>query len=224
MRAPLPASPSSLALSAFCALCALSAPLGLSSIAAAQPLEPAEPSPERAEPFLEPEVSGFDHAWALGGSLSGWAGQYQAAGLGGYGRWEPFKRLGIEVFSQHLLVRSPEGLRHDHPIGFDLYVPFALSERFRLRPLFGMCVNFSFVEPDQALAPRADDILFGLHLGGVAETLLLSWLSVFLRLKVIGYAGHGRTISGWTGTVGGDLAVSMIGEADLGLQIHFGGR
>lgn len=170
----------------------------------------------------EPRAQGFDRGWALGGYATGWAGSYAGVGLGGRLRFEPYEKLGIEVFGESLIVESPGGLRHDHPVGFNLYVPFRVSERVRLRPLFGFCAVFSFIEPDERNAPRADDVLFGLHLGGGVEYLLGRNISAFLDVQAIGYLGHSRYAQGWTGSVDNGLSTLGVVQASLGLQAHLG--
>lgn len=169
-----------------------------------------------------PRAEGFGRRWAVGGYATGWAGSYAGVGLGGRLRFRPYDKLGIEVFGESLIVESPGGLRHDHPVGFNLYVPFQISERVRLRPLFGFCAVISFIEPDEQNAPRADDVLFGLHLGGGIEYLLGRNISAFLDVQAIGYLGHARYAQGWTGSVDNDLTTLGVVQASLGLQAHLG--
>lgn len=162
----------------------------------------------------------FDRDFALAGYATAWEGRYAAVGLGGRARWEPFDRLGVEVFSEHLVVESPGSARHDHPVGFNLFVPVRLGELFRLRPLFGFCAVFSFVHPDDAHAPRAHDILFGVHAGGGVEMAMTRWLSAFFDVQAVGYLGHRRYAGEWTGGVDGQLAAWGVVQGSLGLQVH----
>ncbi len=150
----------------------------------------------------------------------GWAGAYAAGGLGGrlsfgLGRW-----VGVGLFGEALVVDVPGGLRHDHPIGFDLFVPVRLGERVRLRPEAGMCAVFSLHEPERSGAPRSDDVLFGLHAGLGLDVALASSLSVFADVKALGYLGHERVSSGWTGAVGGEYTTFGVGQASLGVTLH----
>jgi len=46
-------------------------------------------------------------------------------------------------------------------------------------------------------------------------------MSLFADLRGIAYAGHNREWGGWTGKVGGDLAVTGLLQLNLGLQVHF---
>lgn len=167
-------------------------------------------------------VRPFDRPFGLAVEGVGWAGDYAAAGAGGRARWEPFERLGVDVFAQALLVESAGGTRHDHPVGFSLYVPFELSSVVRLRPLFGFCAVFSMIEPEERGAPRADDILFGVHGGAGLEIALGSWLSLFVDVQGIGWIGHTRQAQGWTGAVDGDVRTYGVVEAAAGLQLHLG--
>jgi len=77
--------------------------------------------------------SAFDRPFALAAYVSGWAGSYSAGGIGGRARWEPFAELGVEVFGEGHIVEWSEGIRHDHQIGFNLYIPIALTNRRSLR-------------------------------------------------------------------------------------------
>ncbi len=165
----------------------------------------------------------FERPFALSGYGVGWAGAYTAGGVGGRVRWEMAPgRFGVELLAEHLIVDSPGGFRHDHPIGFNLYVPFALSRSVRLRVLAGACTVFSFVEPEHAGAPRADDILFGVHGGAGVEIALAERVSWFLDAQAIGYLAHDRTGKGWTGSVGGSERPIAVLQPTTGLQIHLG--
>ncbi len=140
----------------------------------------------------------------------------------GRARLEYEKRVGIEVFVDHLYVRSPDGLRHDHPIGFNLYVPFRLGDTglWRIRPLFGFCAVFSFLHPEQEGLARTDDIQFGTHAGLGLEVELGRFVSLFADVQGTVYFGHENYSGGWAVHVGDSLNVWGIVEGKLGLQIH----
>lgn len=167
--------------------------------------------------------SPFDRTFGLGAYTTGWHGAYGGAGLGGRVRVEALSWLGVDLFGEALLVESPSGLRHDHPIGFNLYVPVRLG-LVRLRPLLGMCVVFSGIEPTEPGAPRADDVLVGAHLGGGLELALHDRLSFFLEAKGVVWMGHDRSVQGWTGAVGNEVRPFVVGQANLGLTFHLGGE
>lgn len=171
-----------------------------------------------ADDAVEPHS--FDRDWALGGYATGWEGAYLGGGLGGRARWEPFEWLGVETFAEHLMVESPGGLRHDHPVGFNLYVPFDLGGRVRLRPLFGFCAVLSFMEPENEGAPGAEDVLFGMHGGAGIEWAPWADWSVFLDVQAVGYLGHDRTAQEWTGDVGEELTTSGVVQVGAGIQLH----
>ena len=199
----------------FAFIAALVAALGTSSIARAQ--EDAPPAQENVK------LGAFDKPFALAGYAVGWAGAYEAAGVGGRARWEMARgSFGVEVLAEHLAVDWQGGFRHDHPIGFNLYVPFALSKNVRIRPLLGACTVFSFVEPAHAGAPRADDILFGVHGGAGIEVAIDDMLSWFLDAQGIVYLAHDRTSAGWTGAVGPDVHSIAVFQPTTGLQLHLG--
>ena len=166
------------------------------------------------------ELDAFERDFAIGFYGLGWAGPYLAGGGGVRARWEPFDQLGVEVYSDHLAVEDPEGIRHDHPIGFNLFVPFRIGERWRVRPLFGFCTVFSFVHPDQDGVERIDDVHFGAHLGGGVELALNRWTSLFVDVQGIAYVGHPRTAGGWSVHVGDQLDLWGVVQGQLGIQVH----
>ncbi len=166
---------------------------------------------ERKSPFNN--IFGF----AAYGAVE--AGSYFGGGVGGRIRVEPWSWIGVDLFGEALLVESPTGVRHDHPIGFNLYVPFTFG-RVRLRPLLGMCVTFSFIHPTEPDAPRADDVLFGAHLGAGFEVALHHRLSFFAEAKAVMWVGHDRSVQGWTGAVGNDITPFMVGQGNVGLMVH----
>jgi hypothetical protein len=178
----------------------------------------------RAEPLSltqrAPAKSPFERTFGIGAYATGWHGAYGGAGVGGRIRVEPLSWLGVDLFGEALLVQSPTGIRHDHPIGFNLYVPFRLGSVVRVRPLFGMCVVMSFIEPTQSQAPRADDVLFGAHLGAGLEFALGSRVTLFAEGKAVVWMGHDRTVEGWTGAVGNEVMPFVVGQAQLGLMFH----
>lgn len=165
--------------------------------------------------------SPFDRTFGVGAYATGWAGAYGAYGVGGRVRVEPLSWLGVDLFGEAFMVTAPNGIRHDHPIGFNLYTPFEFG-RVRVRPLLGMCVVLSFIEPTEPQAPRADDVLVGAHAGAGVEVALHDRLSFFAEAKAVVWAGHDRTIQGWTGAVGNEVQPFVVGQAQLGLTVHLG--
>jgi hypothetical protein len=170
------------------------------------------------------KVSPYDRSFGLGGYATGWSGVYGGAGVGGRLRIEPWRFVGVDLYGEALLVQAPSGLRHDHPIGFHLYVPFRFGERVRLRPLVGMCAVASFIEPAEPGAPRADDVLVGAHLGVGVDLALHSRLSFFAEAKGVAWMGHDRSVQGWTGSVSNQVQPFLVAQAQLGLMVHFGER
>lgn len=164
----------------------------------------------------------FDRHLALRGYGLGWAGAYPAAGIGGGIRYEVPHTFGVEGFAEHLAVQWPGGgFRHDHPIGFNVYVPFQISRSVRLRPLLGACAVFSFIEPEHAGGPRADDILFGVHGGLGMEVALHRQLSFFMEAQGIAYLAHDRTSANWTGSVSQGVSTTGVFQPNMGLTLHF---
>ena len=71
-------------------------------------------------------------------------------------------------------------------------------------------------------APRADDILFGVHGGVGLEVAVHERVSLFLDAQAIGYLAHDRTGQGWTGSVGGNEHPIAVLQPTMGLQVHLG--
>lgn len=166
------------------------------------------------------ERHAFERDFAIGIYGLGWAGPYLGGGGGVRLRWEPFDKLGVEVYSDHLAIEDPDGMRHDHPIGFNLFVPFRIGERWRIRPLFGFCTVFSFVHPDQEGVDRIDDVHFGAHLGAGVELAMGKWTSLFVDVQGIAYVGHSRTAGGWAVHVGDQLDLWGVVQGQVGIQVH----
>jgi hypothetical protein len=183
-------------------------------------------SPARADaPFAaSPPEAGLaaEHPFAFGVYASGWAGSYAAVGVGGRLRWEPFDELGVEVFGEAHLVEHAPGVRHDHQVGFNLYVPIRLGAGFRFRPLFGFCTVISMVEPEEQLAPRADDVLFGAHAGASLEWSANEWLALFVEAQGTGWVGHDRSTQRWTGAISDTYVPFGTAQLILGTSAHFG--
>lgn len=170
------------------------------------------------------DVSPYDRTFGIGAYATGWHGAYGGGGVGARVRLEPWRFLGVDLFGEALMVQSPAGVRHDHPVGFHLYVPFRFGEVVRVRPLVGMCVVASFIEPTEANAPRADDVLVGAHVGAGVDLKLHSRLSFFAEAKGIVWVGHDRSVQGWTGAVGNQVQPFVVAQAQLGFMVHFGER
>jgi hypothetical protein len=170
------------------------------------------------------DLSPFDRTFGLGAYATGWHGAYGGYGVGGRVRLEPWRFLGVDLFGEALLVATPAGVRHDHPIGFHLYMPFRVTESVRLRPLLGMCVVASFIEPTEPNAPRADDVLVGAHVGGGVDVALHGRVSLFAEAKAVVWVGHDRSVQGWTGAVGNQVQPFVVGQAQVGLMVHLGER
>jgi hypothetical protein len=169
-----------------------------------------------------PIESAYQRPIAFGSYAVGWAGSYSAVGGGLRARWEMVPELGVEVFGETLFVEHQGGIRHDHPVGFDLFIPVMITPWLRFRPLFGFCAVFSLVEPEMAHAPRADDILFGLHGGAGLEAAIGTWISFFLDVQANVWIGHDRAAQGWTGGIEDTYVPFGTAQVALGVQIHLG--
>lgn len=178
--------------------------------------------PTVATPQTSRAADPFARRFAFGGYATGQAGSYFGWGVGGRARWEPYRRLGFEVYLEAVAVHTDAGsVRRDMPNGFNLYVPFQRG-RARIRPYAGFCDVLSFLRPTRAGAPRANDVLIGVHLGLGGELAVRPRASVFVDVQTNLYAGHGRTAQGWTGGVDGSFAFFWNAQLNLGVQLHAG--
>lgn len=202
-------------------MCGVADAQDLEATPAAVPGAGSEPEPV-AEAMPVETVHAFDRPFALAAYASGWAGSYLAGGIGGRARWEPFDELGVEVFGEGHVVEWNAGIRHDHQIGFNLYVPITLEPWLRLRPLFGFCSVFSLVEPTDSASPRADDVLFGAHAGLGLELGVDDWGSFFVEAQAAVWAGHDRTQTRWTGVVEDTYAPFGTAQLIVGFSVHLG--
>lgn len=199
----------------------LSPLLVAASLAIATPTASAEVPVETDTAATVEHSTAMDHRFGLGGYMTGWEGEYGGAGVGGRVHWRMLSWLGLDLFADHLAVESAGGMRHDHPVGFNVSTPIRVSRNLQLRPIFGMCAVFSFIEPERDDAPRADDILFGIHAGaGLTYGVAKRW-SVFADVKATGYAGHDRTAQMWTGGVDNEVSLLAVVQASTGVQLHF---
>lgn len=196
------------------AACVLALSLAATNAAAHERVAPIADVQQEAEPA-------FDKTWALGAYLNTWrAGDYDAFGVGGKLRFEPLSWLGVEVFAEIYDVDWPTASRQDVPIGFSLYIPIALTDWLRVRPMLGACSTFSFIESKREGAPGADDVLFGVHGGAGVELAVAQEWSIFLDAQGVVWTGHDRTVEGWTGAVGEELSTTSNLQLSFGLQMH----
>lgn len=161
----------------------------------------------------------FDRPLALASYAAVRGGSYVAEGLGGRARWEPVPHVGIDLYLEATHVDWPGGFRHDYPNGFSLYTPIG-EGRVRVLPYAGFCDVISLVEPSEPGAPRADDVLLGVHAGVGAEVAVATSWSVFADAQVDVYAGHDRSSGAWTGSVAEDLQAFGTAQLNLGVQLH----
>lgn len=183
-------------------------------------LAPGAASAGPAEAITAERTDPFAQATGVGTYVATWAGDYSAIGLGGRARLEYEDAIGLDLFAEVYDVDIPLTTRRDLVIGFNLFTPFAVLDRLRLRPLFGFCAGFSFIEPVHAGAERADDIAFGVHAGGGLEWGVSRYVSVFADGQQILWWGNPRADDGWGGGLDGTLEATSVFQASAGLQLH----
>ncbi len=161
----------------------------------------------------------WDRPFVLASYAAVRGGSYAAGGVGGRARWEPGRRIGLDLYLEATHVDTPGGFRHDYPNGFSIYTPLQVG-RFRVLPYLGFCDVISLVEPTQPGAPRADDVLIGAHAGvGMEFAITPSW-SAFAQGQLDAYAGHDRASGDWTGDVAESLTPFVTGQLNVGVQFH----
>jgi hypothetical protein len=183
------------------------------------PLAHAAESPSDSSPR-----TAFDQPLAIASYTQGWLGAYDAAGIGGRARWEFWQHhAGLDLFGEAMMVNWPGGgERHDIPIGFNIYAPFALGRHVRLRAMAGFCSVFSFIESGQQGSPPANDVIFGVHGGGGLEVAIAGPFVWFVDAQAIWYLGHDRTAQNWSGSVSGALGQAVVFQPTTGLELAFG--
>lgn len=161
----------------------------------------------------------FDRPFALGSYAAVRGGSYSAEGLGGRARWEPYEHAGIELYLEATHVNWEGGARHDFPNGFNLYTPVSVGP-IRVRPYLGMCDVVSLVDPISPGAPRADDVMLGVHAGVGSEVAVARSWSVFVDAQTDLYAGHARSSAKWTGDVAESLSPFWTAQLNVGVELH----
>lgn len=180
-----------------------------------------------AGPTVEPGLAGevvasgpFDYDFGFSAYYSGWAGSYDAGGVGFRIRWEPLPYFGVEFYSELLDVSVPVGSRINLPNGFNLYMPFEVMPGFRVRPMLGLCSMFVFNSAGSDGGVDSEDVQFGVHGGVGGELALHDRLSVFVDVLYQGYWGHGHDAGSWTSSLEDDLRRHDSLQVGLGLQFH----
>ena len=142
---------------------------------------------------------------ALTSHYARWEGRYSSQGVGGRFRWEPLTWLGVEGLAEVVFAESAEGSRVDIPIGSQVYFPYELLPRLRVRGLLGLCAMVSMSRGKAANAADADDLQIGVKAGGGLEVALGgSWMA-YGDLAWQRYLGHGRKVSVWSDALDGSL-------------------
>ena len=153
-----------------------------------------------------------NHPVAIGTRASGWIGDYAAPGVGGHLKIQPFEWIGVEAFADNFAMTAEDTVRHDHVIGFSLYLPSLIGDRsFFISPTLGTCVDFRFVHPLEGDRPATRDILFGIHGGLMSELFVWRGLAVELNATVYAYLGHDTGTERWTSRISNHLEVSWNG-------------
>ena len=51
---------------------------------------------------------------------------------------------------------------------------------------------------------------------------LSRWVSLFAEGKAVVWVGHDRSVQGWTGGLANTVRPFVVGQAQVGLTVHFG--
>jgi len=179
---------------------------------------------EQSARALPKSADVFSQPLQVGAYTLGWVGAYDATGIGGRARWELWQhKAGLDLFGEALMVSWPGGgSRHDIPIGFNVYAPYAIGSRVRVRAMGGFCAVFSFITPAEQGAPSSNDVLFGVHGGLGLEVAVAGPFVWFLDAQAIWYTGHDRTAEAWSGSISGSLSQAVVFQPSTGLALAFG--
>jgi hypothetical protein len=164
-----------------------------------------------------------DHPFAIGTRTGAWQASYTEPGLGGHIRYQPWRHVGIEAFSDNFAHLDSGTLRRDHVNGFDLFFPLVQDRRWSIAPQFGACDDFQFVQPFGAHAsgPSVQDVLIGLHGGFEVEARIGGGLAVEASLEMYGYLGHGADVEHWTAELTNQLQGTAVAVGVMGFNYYF---
>ncbi len=181
-------------------------------------------SPSNAQDAPWRERRAFDRRVSMGVYGVGYAAAtddaYRGAGIGAKLGVRLLPHLAVEVFTDHLVMEGQgDDVRHDHPVGFNLVVPFTFG-RFRLRPLAGFCASFSFIEHDLASTARSDTIAFGIHGGLGVEVELGRFFTAYLDVQQFLYVGDTRDGDSWASSATGEMSFFGVTQGVLGIAAH----
>ena len=161
------------------------------------------------------------HPVQLGGNVGFWQSDYAAPGIGGDLSVRPVAALGVDLFWNSFANVEDVWLWHDHVIGFSLFAPSLLgSERFFLSPTFGSCVDFRFQSPLTDNAPKASDLAFGTHAGGMLEVRLGGPVSLEAEAMATIYWDNGVTAEAWRLSPSEGLLARGVVQSTLGLSVE----
>lgn len=167
-------------------------------------------------------TAGWDpaHPVQIGANLGAWAGQHAAPGVGGDLSLRPTAGFGLDLFWNSFASVQQPWLWHDHVIGFSLFAPSLLgSEGWFLAPTFGSCVDFRFQSPMAAGAPRASDVGFGVHGGGMLELHLGGPVSLEVESMATLYLDNGAMAEEWRVTASDRVRTRWVGQGTVGLSV-----
>jgi hypothetical protein len=162
-----------------------------------------------------------DHPVAVGTRAAGWLGEYNAPGLGGQIKIRPVEEVGLSLYNDNFIRPQDDALRRDHVIGFSVYAPSLIgNERHFIAPELGACVDFRYVNPLDD-RPSVSDVLFGAHLGVMAEVWVFKGLSLEMNANVTEYVGHDTGLARWSARVSRELTVSTVGQVTASANYYF---
>jgi len=163
-----------------------------------------------------------DHPVAIGTRTAGWVGPYSAPGLGGQVKIRPVDWAGVSFFLDNFFRPQDDALRRDHVIGFSVFAPAILgNEKHYIAPALGACVDFRTVHPLEGDAPSVSDVLFGAHVGAMAEVWLYKGLTLEMNAAVYEYVGHDTSLAAWSATVSRELAFTTVGQLTASANYYF---
>jgi hypothetical protein len=163
-----------------------------------------------------------DHPVAVGTRTAAWVGAYGAPSVGGHVKIRPVEWIGVEAFSDNFIWVQGDSLRRDHIIGFSIYAPSLLGDEKRfIAPMLGTSLDFRFANDLDVQDSNGDDVLFGAHVGLMAEVFVFKGLSLELTGQVAGYMGQHTDLGHWNDHSDSALAFATVGQATASANYYF---
>lgn len=161
------------------------------------------------------------HRVALGPRFIGRFGDYALGGLGGQIRLRVHRLVNIELYTDHMVGKMGDALRHDHEVGGTVQLNVLGGERWSLFPMLGACASLAVARAPQDQDVSVNDIQFGVRAGVGFEYALGGGFSFEAQALALAYLGHSFNVYGWSASTSSELSVWPLAQVVLGANYYF---